>query len=292
MLRSMVAFVAMGAILLGCTSNDLASRRNQSSRLAQDAGWTRSAIDAGPFSLIAFTPPEMVQDNTLTIYMEGDGLAWIDGSTPSFDPTPINPIGLRLAMRDPHPNVAYLARPCQFTQDRERHDCSTRYWTSHRFAPEVIAATDQAVSQLKKRAGATQLRLIGYSGGGAVAALVAARRNDVAMLITVAGNLDHALWTKTHSVTALSGSLNAADYGSALQHIPQQHYVGGSDDNVDTSIARSYASTFQSRLPSITVVAGYTHVCCWEDIWLKLVNENFGLPETVAKKNNVSSSQK
>lgn len=282
----------MSMIIAACTSNDLALRRSQSSKLALDAGWSRTALEAGQFSLIAFTPPDIAQNNTLTIYIEGDGLAWIDSSTPSFDPTPINPIALRLAMLDPNKAVAYLARPCQYTHDSERHNCSARYWTTHRFATEVIAATDLAVSQLKARSGAKQIRMIGYSGGAAVAALVAARRSDVVMLVTVAGNLDHLAWTKMHGVTPLSGSLNPADYWQTLQRIPQQHYVGGRDDNIDISIAQSYASKFHPPIPSITVIPGYTHLCCWEDSWPDLVNQNFGLSQTAKSIPNITSSQK
>lgn len=267
----------MNMVLVGCASNNLALRRSQSSQLALDAGWSRSALNAGQFSLISFAPQNMGQANTLTIYIEGDGLAWINSSTPSFDPTPIYPLALRLALRDPNPAVAYLARPCQYTQESERNNCSTPYWTSQRFAPEVIAATDLAISQLKTRAGAQQIRLIGYSGGAAVAALVAARREDVAMLVTVAGNLDHLAWTKQHRVSPLSGSLNAADYWQTLQHIPQQHYVGGRDDNINPSIAQSYASKFRHPAPTITVIPDYTHNCCWEDKWRALAAQNFGL---------------
>jgi hypothetical protein len=230
--------------------------------------------------LVAFTPHDIGRNQSLTIYIEGDGLAWINSSTPSLDPTPINPLGLRLAMLDPHQSVAYLARPCQFTQDNERPNCDVRYWTSHRFAPEVIEATDLAVTQLKARSGAKQIRMIGYSGGGAVAALVSARRDDVTMLITVAGNLDQVEWTRINRVPPLSGSLNPADYWQALQHIPQQHYVGGRDHNVGEPIARAYASKF-SEPPFITVLPDFTHLCCWETVWPALVSQNFGLPDVV-----------
>jgi hypothetical protein len=288
MLKSIIGLFTISIIAVGCANNDLALRRSQSSNLALEAGWIRTTLDAGKFSLVAFAPHDFGQSQSLTIYIEGDGLAWINSSTPSLDPTPINPLGLRLAMLDPDQSVAYLARPCQFTQDNERRNCDVRYWTSHRFAPEVIEATDLAVTQLKARSGAKQIRMIGYSGGGAVAALVSARRNDVTMLVTVAGNLDHVAWTRINRVTPLSGSLNPADYWQALQHIPQQHYVGGRDHNVGEPIARAYASRFNEP-PSITVLPDFTHLCCWEKIWPALVSENFGLPDVVKPNRNVLS---
>ena len=48
------------------------------------------------------------------VYIEGDGYAWATTTDPSDDPTPINPLALRLAAVDDAPNVLYLARPCQF----------------------------------------------------------------------------------------------------------------------------------------------------------------------------------
>ena len=47
----------------------------------------------------------------LSIYLEGDGLAWVSRTEASRDPTPDNPIGLRLAAIDPAPNVVWIARP-------------------------------------------------------------------------------------------------------------------------------------------------------------------------------------
>ena len=273
-----VATLTVISMLTSCASTNLQSQRTKSANLAIKAGWIRTALDAGNFSLIGFTPANANPSDVLTVYIEGDGLAWIDSSTPSFDPTPLNPVALRLALRDPNTAVAYLARPCQYTAENERKNCNSRYWTSHRFAPEVIEATNLAVDQLMAHQGAKLVRLIGYSGGGAVAALVAARRHDVDMLITVAGNLDPALWTKTQAISPMSESLNPADYWKELQDIPQQHYVGSHDTNIDASITTSYISRFHDALPSMTVMPSFTHDCCWEQVWPTLVNQYFGLP--------------
>jgi len=72
----------------------------------------------------------------------------------------------------------------------------------------LVTAMNLAVSQLKSTFGTTtQIQLIGYSGGGATAALIAARRDDISRLITVAGNLDHDKWTQLHTITPLTHSL-------------------------------------------------------------------------------------
>lgn len=269
-------------LLSACSSLDPATRQAQADHLASQHGWTRTSLTTPTFTLAAYTPRSSAQVNTLTVYIEGDGLAWINVSTPSLDPTPRDPLALKLALRDQPGQAVYLARPCQFVQANEQRHCEPRYWTSHRFAPDVIDATSIAIDQLKQRSRATQIRLVGYSGGGAIAALVAAQRNDVIALITVAGNLDHATWTSMHRITPLHGSLNAINVTARLQPIPQHHYVGEKDGIISSAIARAYLNRFSAPRPQLTVVPGFDHHCCWESIWPSLVAKNFDLPD-VAK---------
>lgn len=173
-----------------------------------------------------------------------------------------------MALRHASGAAVYLARPCQYVSPDDARDCREAYWTGRRFAPEVIAAADQAIGALKQRFGAGKLALIGYSGGGAVAALVAARRSDVARLVTVAGNLDHRAWTARHGVPPLEGSLNPADEWQSLQAIPQLHLVGGEDTNVSADVVRAYLARFPpERRPDMRVIAEFNHSCCWAEHW-------------------------
>jgi dienelactone hydrolase len=210
----------------------------------------------------------------LTVYIEGDGLAWINGSTPSLDPTPLNPLALRLALRDPSGAAVYLARPCQFVTGAQRRGCQRKYWTSHRFAPEVIEASSSAIEQLKQRFAAERLVLVGYSGGGAVAALIAAQRRDVMRLVTVAGNLDHRAWTADLHLSALDGSLNPADAWRRLQSVPQIHFVGGQDRVLGESVVESYRARFApGPAPTVRVLPTFDHHCCWVERWPDLLGE-------------------
>lgn len=128
--------------------------------------------------------------DVLRVYIEGDGHAWQSRTRPSADPTPHNPVGLRLALADPSPApLLYLARPCQYARGEVLRHCATRYWTSARLSEEVISSLDAAVSAAKAHSGARHVALVGFSGGGGAAALLAARRRDVVFLGSVAGNL-------------------------------------------------------------------------------------------------------
>lgn len=280
LLLRLAVCMSVFAFTTACTTTDPVARRMAAQQLANEAGWQRTIIATETFDMAVFRPLNPPHTRSLKIYIEGDGLAWLDSSTPSADPTPRDPLALKLALRDPEQNAVYLARPCQFLEEAERRNCQQRYWTNDRFAPAVITASNSAIDVLKKESGATNLTLIGYSGGGAVAALLAAQRNDVTALVTVAGNLDHAAWTAKHRVSPLHGSLNPADASARLQNTPQQHYVGENDRNISVDIARGFAARFAAPRPEITVMPGFTHTCCWEEIWPALVKTHFGLTAT------------
>ena len=264
----------------GCVSIPSQAERNEHAhKLASDRGWVSSVISTDYFLLQTYVPAKLQSTKELAIYIEGDGLAWINRSTPSFNPTPANPLALQLALQDDKP-AAYLARPCQYVNFDQSPNCSQKYWTSYRFAPEVIYATNQAIDQLKLKFGAKTLVLIGYSGGGAVAALVAAQRKDVSYLMTIAGNLDHQAWTNKQQLIALGNSLNPVDFSDKLQNVKQTHYVGGKDNITGEFVARSYSKKFASSLSnSIVVIPHFNHVCCWEKYWPDLKNSKINNDE-------------
>ena len=273
------AVLSLAAILLpGCSHLPSPMERHASAlSLAATAGWSPTLIPAGHFILQAWVPAGLERapgaansPGTLTVYLEGDGLAWLNESTPSSDPTPSNPLALRLALRHSGA-VAYLARPCQYVQEQNQYNCQPKFWTTHRFAPEVVDATSRALDTLKRQSGARQLVLVGYSGGGAVAALVTAQRRDVARLVTVAGNLDHAAWTQLKRLTPLSGSLNPADFTPQLAPVAQWHIVGERDTVMPPAVVQGYAQRFAvSQTPRVITLAAFNHDCCWADIWTPL----------------------
>lgn len=269
-LRVMLLLVAF--IATGCAQVPPHEARVQDARdQAASKGWVQSVLPAGPFRLTAFHAREIRPNEMLTIYIEGDGLAWISASKPSSDPTPIRPMALQLALAHPAGNAAYLARPCQYST-ASRTDCAQRYWTNARFAPEVIAAMNAGVDHLKKVHRAREVSLVGYSGGGAVAALLAAQRDDVAKLVTVAGNLDHDAWTRYHRLSPLTGSLNASNRAVQIAHIPQTHFVGARDQVIPQSLARAWPAAFLGADGrNLQVIPGFDHVCCWESKWPELL---------------------
>lgn len=242
-------------------------RRQRADALAAERGWIGRVLGSPSLPLLAYMPNRMARVTHATIYIEGDGLAWLSAAQASSDPTPLNPLALRLALAHPEGAAVYLARPCQYLNARST-SCGVALWTQARFSAEVIATTNAAIDQLKQIIGADQLTLVGYSGGGAVAALVAAERQDVMQLVSVAGNLDHAQWTRYHRISPLTGSLNPAERIEALGRVRQWHVVGANDKVIPPALVMAFARKFPpERRPLVQIEPGFDHHCCWVEQW-------------------------
>ncbi len=241
----------------------------QAASLAKKAGWHEHKLHTTLFTLKTYGSPAPKKTNRLTIYIEGDGLGWLSETMPSSNPTPLVPTGLQMAIHDQKNNpIVYLARPCQFVLEEEWAGCRQAYWTHLRFSSEVVNAMNQAVEQLKKEYHAKQIVLIGYSGGGTIAALISARRSDVIELVTVAAILDTDFWVRQQSLTPLHGSLNPADEWENLVSIPQTHWVGGKDTIAPKNVAFAFAERFPAtKKPTIKVMPNFDHACCWSTDW-------------------------
>lgn len=270
------AWLLLLVVIGGCVAfASPAERKANADALAAAAGWRPSRIAAGGFVLATYEPTATTAVDTLTVYIEGDGLAWLAPDRASPDPSPRDPVGLRLALRHPDDAAAWLGRPCQFVQPVDRSRCDVAYWTGRRFSEEVVAASTAAVSELMRRRHARRVVLVGYSGGGAIAALIAARRDDVQRLITVAGNLDHREWTRLHHVDPLLGSLDAADFAMQLAVLPQVHWVGGRDTVVEREVAEAFAARFpEGHRPVIREIADVDHAHGWVERWPGLLIES------------------
>jgi len=233
-------------------------------------------ISTPEFRLLAYIPNSVGSD-TLRIYIEGDGSAWQNSQTPSTDPTPSNPVALRLAVADINHSSVYLARPCQYQIDASPsppESCSQKIWTSERFSNSVVTSLNFAIDQLKGQFHAKNIILIGYSGGGALAILCAARRSDVKKIVTIAGNVSIREWVKTMGLQDLTGSLDPLDFAQAVKEIPQWHFVGSDDEIVRPSLIKSFVSHAPITSPiQVINVKGFGHQCCWERDWPLLLKQ-------------------
>jgi dienelactone hydrolase len=238
--------------------------------LAAPAHLHREAVDTGRFVLTAYSRISR-PDEPLRVYIEGDGVAWLSRTVPSLDPTPLQAEGLALAAQDAAPNVVYLARPCQFTPMALNPQCGIAYWTGKRFAPEVVEAMNEAVSHFAALTPGQPVELVGYSGGGAVAVLIAARRADVASIRTVAGNLDDEFVNRLHGVSPMPESENAIDFAAQVARIPQVHISGADDTVVPPSVAQRFVDATGGACARVVTVPGKSHDSDWSRGWRELL---------------------
>ncbi len=244
-------------------------------QVAARHNWQQEIIATSRFDLLSYYRFSKT-GNALTIYIEGDGRAWRSKYRLSSDPTPGTPLVLKLAALDPSPNIAYLARPCQYVlQIGHDRNCRSEYWSSARFNKEIVDAINEAITYLKNRAAASRLHLVGYSGGGALAILVAAGRDDIASLRTVSGNLDHDEFTRYHRVIPLTESLNPVDFADAVSMLPQIHFSGAKDTIVPGFIAQKFVEKLEhSSCVALVAVEGASHDNGWLDRWPALLEHD------------------
>lgn len=258
--------IIFALFFISCSSYTTPYQRyNNTINLANESGWEEKNISTPIFALKSFVPiHHPTSTDILTIFIEGDGFSWVNRTTPSVNPTPKNPVALKIALDINNSSSAYLSRPCQNTFDTDFQNCTQTYWTTERFNNDVINAMNSGVSEIKNMFNAKKIKLVGYSGGGVIALLLAKQRTDVIEVITVASNIDTDAWTKYHNIEPMNVQ-NPALFSDTLSNIRQIHYIGKKDDVVPSIIAESYVSYYPAdNRPKIYIIDDFTHHCCWE----------------------------
>lgn len=236
-----------------CVMQSQYMRKDVASRVAHPAWMAERPIKASPFLLTAFERMHERQAPA-DIYIGGEGHIWGLTGKETRNPTPINPVALHLASKDLAQNVAYIARPCQYSGMLDTSaDCDPAYDgpTEKQFAPEVLAAYNTALDDIKSRYDITDFNLIGFSGGGTIAALLAAERKDISSLRTVAAPLG-----------------SAEKVAPALKNIPQHHFIGGQDVIVQPAALHSYLQALgETGCVDYTFIQEAEHEKGWVDKW-------------------------
>ena len=166
------------------------------------------------------------------IYIEGDGRAFSTSGRATRDPTPRSKFMQRMAVADTSPNVAYIARPCQFVMDKKCHESD---WTTGRFSRAIVDSVANAIRQV---AGSRPVILIGFSGGAMISGLIIQNHRDIDVnqWITIAGVLNHEDWTKYFGDTPLTHSMNM----NTLPRVTQVHYIAQNDKTVPYSLSKKW----------------------------------------------------
>jgi hypothetical protein len=254
-----VVAVVLGLLMLvgGCRS---ASQRFLG--LAAERGLRADVVTGGAFRHLVLSRAPAT-GAILHVYLDGDGVPWLGGH-PVIDPTPRDPLVLDLLSLDPGPAV-YLGRPCYHGLGDEG-SCPPALWTTARYSQAVVVSMAAAAQRLRAARGAERIVWLGYSGGGALAVLLAAHVPQTAGVVTVAANLDIDAWADQQRTARLTDSLNPARQPPLPAQVVQRHYVGGRDRTVPVEVARRGAAV-------IVVVPDYDHRCCWTALWVAVLAE-------------------
>ena len=267
--KSLIVAIISIVFLSGCATFNTGYRI--SDKVAFEHHFTKDYIKTSLCNITSFYRIDNL-GAPLTVYIEGDGFAWRSRHELSDDPTPRHPLVLLLAAIDPSENVAYLARPGQLSASGNP-DCNSAYWSEKRFSQEVVSAINSGIDYLKSKSQSKEINIIGYSGGAFIAVLVAAERDDVSSLRTIAGNLNPEAVNHYHNVSPLESNQNPTDLAAKIAHIPQRHFVSTSDSVIPIYVAQTFAEKVgDQKHKSITIVDGTSHTTGWQKAWLLLIS--------------------
>lgn len=267
----------LGLILLVLALTGCAAPAARVDRLAKQQGLEAQWIEGDGFQHRIYRKRGQAAAGPLHIYIEHDGLPWRTETDVSSDPTPRDPLMLRLMAQDPASSI-YLGRPCYFGT-ATAPGCTPDLWTHARYSEAVVNSMGAALRRALEP-GQTVV-FLGYSGGGALAMLLAERTPHTQAVVTLAGNLDIDAWARHHAYTPLRDSLNPATRPPLDPHIIQRHYLGAADQNVPPAVVKRF--TDARRAGEVFEVPQFDHRCCWADIWPAILNELDDALETTSR---------
>ena len=238
------------------------SRRAAADTFAVAAGFERITFPHASLPIVGYQNNSPSQ--RVVIFLEGDGASWETRHRVSADPTPRQFVGLRIAASITNAQVIYLGRPCQFVTEAELSSCDASHWTDRRFSSEIIDRYMEIIGSLVGQYPADNIEIAGYSGGGVIAAVQAARIREITQLVTIAAPLDTDSWVSHHGVSPLDEPVDPISYLSDLCTVQQTHYYGELDDIVPLATISAFKAAMENCADTTFVLAaGQDHSCCW-----------------------------
>ncbi|OQW73708.1 MAG: alpha/beta hydrolase [Proteobacteria bacterium ST_bin11] len=248
--------LSLFAILVGCSTPAIRLREQ-----AMEFGFQVLESEAAGFKLTSFTRLPLSAGKRLHVYLEGDGRPWERGVFPASDPTTRTSTVLRLMAADPGPSL-YLGRPC-YNGHAGDPGCSQFLWTGARYGESVVAAMAQALNEFCAQRSYAEVVLIGHSGGGTLALLLAERLPQTIAIVTLAANYDINIWADHHGYQRLNDSLNPAAR-AANPGIPEWHLLGKHDQNIPPEL---FQQALGQRPNSKVEIVDADHGHGWQVIW-------------------------
>ncbi|MGR9108659.1 MAG: alpha/beta fold hydrolase [Gammaproteobacteria bacterium] len=231
--------------------------------VTRDYGFRKIRLTGRGHEHIAFENRVRSKGGQLHVYLEGDGRPWLDRRHIAADPTPRNPLMLRLMALDDDAAL-YLGRPCYYGLADE-DSCNPLLWTHRRYSEEVVESMAQALRNYLRKHHFQNLVFAGHSGGATLALLLARHFPETVAVVSLAGNLDPERWAEYHHYSKLEGSENPATLPVLPATVKEFHYLGRNDKNILPEFVLP-RKKFHANV-EITILEDFDHSCCWEEIW-------------------------
>ena len=205
-----------------------------------------------------------IKDNKkLIVYIEGDGLAWLDRFTPSTDPTPNNPVAFKLALEDKNDNIIYLSRPCQYLTGNR---CKKEIWTKLQYSNEILSIYKKILSKLTTEY--DEIHLVGYSGGAAIIIYLASIDElNIKSIRTIAGNINPDEISSILKLSSYKKTENFYTLEKSIKDLSQTHYYGLKDKVIPKNLHFNYAErNIDNKCINIQSVEA-SHGKGWVEFW-------------------------
>ncbi len=210
---------------------------------------TMTTTPAVPQTTAPATPSSIIKhanntsSRTLWVFIEGDGTPWVLGRWPARRPIVKKPVAYQL-WQNTQTIALYLRRPCYFDNTGFNvssfastlastttlpGSCTANWWTTDIYSQGVIRALRTELEAVLQQHTISRYILIGHSGGGTLAMLLAANMpQKPQLIITLAGNLRPAKFNQAHKLPKSTLKL-------PLINTPQWHYSGAQDSVIANS---------------------------------------------------------
>ncbi|MBK8188005.1 MAG: alpha/beta hydrolase [Cellvibrio sp.] len=211
---------------------------------------------------------DLKETHVLHIYLEGDGQPWLGNGVIALDPGPRGLVSLPLMKQDLSARL-YLGRPCYFQSYVKAQNCHPSLWTRARYSQQVVDVMVNALLAQTNLDAYDEWVLIGHSGGGALAYLMAQQLPKVNKVIAISSNLDVSAWVAHHQYAPLDQSLDPAKIDSP-KPLALFYLAGGKDKNVPLELNQTFLNKVNAK---IILREEYDHNCCWEKEWQKILDQ-------------------
>lgn len=216
--------------------------------------FTLKTIKTERISFITWEKTGIKDNNTLRFYISGNG-----------NPTPKNPIALKLAENDDFQNIVVLTRPCQYNE--KMSICSNEsIWKENQYHPEIIQEMSELVLFYIKKYKPKHIEFVAIDSATPLAFSLAQKFSNTSKIITIGGILDVDSYAKENNFKNLHSSQTPMNNRLFLSRIPQIHYVNDDDKIATVENAERFVSKLINPKSAVVKIVRNIDHASWDSV--------------------------